>query len=133
MTITKAIGNYLEDLGVATLGQDLIIGRAPTSRETADDLWWIIGNGGGIIGKNATGEQRKSYTALVYRRGRNYREVDEQLQQLEEDLNCDRCTQLDGFDTIDIECTILSSDDDLDAEERKVGLLQVTITTYKEC
>lgn len=133
MTIVSALGKYLQDNSIATLGQDLILGRAPTSKETSDDLWWIINTGGGTLSKNQTGESRKQYTALVYRRGRNYRIIDEQLLTLEEQLNCDRCTQLEGFDTIDIEATIFPTDDDLDSEDRKVGLLQVTITTYKEC
>jgi hypothetical protein len=133
MTLTKALALYIQSLGMATLGQDLIIGRAPTSKETADDLWWIIATGGGTLQKNQTGESRKQYTCLVYRRGRNYRTIDEQLLTLEEQLNCDGCTQLDGFDTIDIEATIFPSNDDLDSVERMVGLLQVTVTTYKEC
>ena len=133
MTLVSSLGKYLTDTSVATLGQDLIIGRAPTAKETADDLWWIIGTGGGTLQKNQTGESRKQYSALIYRRSRNYRLIDEQLLTLEEQLNCDGCTQLDGFDTIDIEATIFPTDDDLDSEDRKVGLLQVTITTYKEC
>lgn len=133
MTIVSSLANYLQSQGVATLGQDLIINRAPSSKEVVDDLWWIISNGGGPIQKNQTGEVRKSYTALIYRRGKNYRQIDEQMSQLEEDLNCDRCTQLEGFDTIDIEATAFPLNDDLDSEDRMVGLLQVTITTYKEC
>lgn len=133
MTLSKSFALYLQGLGIATLGQDLIIGRAPSSKEVADDLWWILSNGGGPLSKNQTGEMRKQYSILVYRRGKNYREIDEQLSQLEEDLNCDRCTQLEGFDTIDIEATAFPTDDDLDSEDRKVGLLQVTVTTYKEC
>lgn len=133
MTLVAALGQYLQDNSIATLGQDLILGRAPTSSETSDDLWWIINTGGGTLSKNQTGESRKQYTALVYRRGRNYRTIDEQLLTLEEQLNCDGCTQLEGFDTLDIEATIFPTDDDLDSEDRKVGLLQVTITTYKEC
>lgn len=133
MTITSSLASYLQTLGIATLGQDLIIGRAPSVKETQDDIWWILSSGGGIVQKNQTGEARKSYTALIYRRGRNYREIDDELQQLEEDLNCDGCTQLDGFETIDIEATTFPTDDDLDSADRKVGLIQVTVTTYKEC
>lgn len=133
MTLAKSFANYLQNLGIATLGQDLIIGRAPSSTETRDDIWWILSNGGGPLKKNQTGESMKAYSILVYRRGRNYRLIDEQLQSLEEELNCDACTTLEGFDTIDIEAVVFPTDDDLDSSERKVGLLQVTITTYKEC
>lgn len=137
MTLTKSLQQYLkqlgQDLGIETLEQDIIIGRAPSSNETSDDIWWMITNGGGILQKNQTGEARKSYAFLVYRRGRNYREIDEELQTLEENINCDRCSVLEGFDTIDIEATVFPTDDDLDSEDRKVGMLQVTVTTYKEC
>lgn len=133
MSLISALGQYLQSESIATLGQDLILGRAPTTRETQDNLWWIIGTGGGTLQKNQTGESRKAYTALIYYRSRNYKQVDDQLFALEEQLNCDGCTQLEGFDTIDIEATIYPSDDDLDSEDRKVGLIQVTVTTYKEC
>lgn len=133
MTLTQALGQYLQNLGIATLGQDLIIGRAPTVKETSDDLWWLLSNGGTILKKNKTGESLKAYAFLLFRRGRNYRVIEEEMLQLEENLNCDGCTQLEGFDTIDIETSSFPLDDDLDSEDRKVGLLQVTITTYKEC
>jgi hypothetical protein len=83
MTLTKSFANYLQSQGIATLGQDLFIGRAPSSNETQDDVWWILTNGGAVLRKNQTGEARKSYSIIVYRRGRNYRVVDEALHELE--------------------------------------------------
>lgn len=134
MTLLQSFKEFAIGLGISSLGQEsFILGRAPSSKETQDDLWWAIQNGGGIVSKNQTGEQRKQYIILINRRGRNMRQVEEDLLTLEENLNCDGCTQLEGFDTIDIEATILPNDDDLDSEDRKVGLLQVQITVYKEC
>lgn len=133
MNICESFAQYMDDLGIATPGQDIIIGGAPSSNKSPDDLWWILMNGGAPLKKNSTGESLKSYQILVYRRGRNVKVVQDALFSLEETLNCDRCTQLDGYDTVDIEVTAFPIDNDLDSEDRKVGLLQVTVTTYKEC
>jgi len=111
----------------------LFIGRAPSSNEAADELWWVIGNGGTPLSRASTGETVKNYQVQVYYRSRDYQRIADAMQQLEEDLNCDRCTPLEGFDTLDIEATVFPIDNDLDSEDRKVGLLQVSLTTYKEC
>lgn len=133
MTLEKAFANYLQGLGIATLGQDLWIGEAPSSNEVPDDIWWIVANGGSPVRKNKTGESMKSYLIQIFARNRNPRIIAEAMQTLEENLNCDNCTQLEGFDTVDIEATTFPIDNDLDSEDRKVGLLQATLTTYKEC
>jgi hypothetical protein len=133
MNIAQAFATYLEGLGIATLGQDLIIGRAPNSNEVSDNLWWILANGGSPIKKNDTGESMKRYMVSVYYRNTNYKVIEDALFNLENSINCDGCSQLSGFDTIDLEATTFPIDQDLDSEDRMVGLLQATITTYKEC
>jgi hypothetical protein len=133
MNIATSFANYLEGLGIATLGQDLWIGEAPSSNEVPDSIWWILVNGGSPIRKNSTGESTKSYQIQVFSRNRNPRIIADAMQLLEENLNCDDCAQLEGFDTVDIEATVFPIDTDLDDEDRKVGLLQATLTTYKEC
>jgi len=133
MTVAASFATYLQSLGIGTLGQDLWIGEAPSSNEVPDKLWWIVPSGGAPVRKNKTGELTKAYIFQVYSRNRNYRELEQAMFQLEEDLNCDGCTQLDGFDTVDIEATTFPIDNDLDGEDRKVGLLQATLTIYKEC
>lgn len=134
MNLVQAFATYLDnDLGIATLGQDLFIGRAPSSNEVSDDIWWVLSNGGGPIKKNDTGESMKSYQVEVYYRHTNDKIIEDSMFQLEEALNCDGCTQLTGFDTIDIEATTFPIDDDFDSEDRRVGLLQATILIYKEC
>lgn len=132
MSLVSAFATYLQGITGTTLGQTLFIGEAPSSNKVADAIWWIVENGGGIIQKNATGEARKSYQINVFCRSRDYQAIKDQMSSLEEDLNCDNCSQLSGYDTIDIEATTFPIDNDLDSEDRKVGLLQVTITTYKE-
>lgn len=141
MNLSQAFATYLQSLSIATIGQDLFIGRAPSTMENLadgvtkvpDNIWWIITNGGSPIKKNQTGESLKSYQVQIYCRNTNPRQMLIDLYTLEEDLNCDGCSQLSGVDTVDIEATVFPIDDDLDSEERKVGLLQVNLTTYKEC
>lgn len=133
MNLAEAFATHLATLTGTTLGQTLFIGEAPSSDKVADSIWWIVENGGGVIQKNSTGEAQKSYQISVFYRNRNYKAVKDAMFTLEESLNCDGCTQLSGYDTIDIEAITFPIDNDLDSEDRKIGLLQVNITTYKEC
>lgn len=133
MNIAEAFKSYLVNtLGIAT-SEQVVIGIAPSSKRKASNLWWILTNGGAPIKRLHSGETLKNYQIQVFYRSNDYRSVYDKLHELEEDLNCDGCSQLSGFDTIDIEATVLSIDNDLDSEDRKVGLLQTNITTYKEC
>lgn len=133
MSLVNALANYLAGVTGTTLGQTLFIGEAPSSNKVADAIWWIVENGGSILQKNATGETTKSYQFNVFYRSRDYEAIKDAMYDLEADLNCDSCSQLSGFDTVDIEATTFPIDNDLDNEDRKVGLIQITITTYKEC
>jgi hypothetical protein len=132
MNIAEAFVELLEDLGIGTFGQDIFIGQAPSSNKVPDSIWWVISSGGSPA-RIASGESIKTYHVEIYCRNRDYKLVYDDLHSLEEQLNCDNCVELDGFDTVKAEAEVLSIDDDLDAEDRKVGLLQVTLTTYKEC
>lgn len=132
MNITRAFAEYLATITASTIGQDLFIGQAPSSDKAPDSIWWVSGSGGDVTTRVKSGENLKSYLIEVHYRNRNYQTVYENMQSLEERLNDDPCTQLNGFDTVDIEATTFPVDDDLDAEDRKVGLLQATITIYKE-
>lgn len=128
MTIARAFATYLESLSLGTFGTDIFIGAAPQG--SPDNIFWIISNGGGPLSTNKTGEKVKGYILSVYYRALNAQLVDEALQNLEETINMDQCTQLAGFDTIDMEATSFASDQDIENEDRTVGLLQVTVTTY---
>lgn len=131
MNIARAFVSYLEDMGIGTFGTDLFIHRAPSSNETLDSIWWVKSSGGTPVKTNVTGERRKSYLVEVFYRNRDSEAVYESMQALEEQVNLDMCTQLSGYDTLDIEATAFPVDQDLDDEDRSVGLLQASITTYK--
>lgn len=128
MTITRSFVAYMESLSLGTLDDTIFIGAAPL--DAPDSIFWIINNGGTPLRTNQTGEKRKRYILSIYYRARSAAEVDETLQSLEETINIGQCTQLQDFDTIDIEASSFASDQDLDNEDRTVGLLQITITTY---
>lgn len=133
MNISKSFADFLETLLGATLGQDLFIGNAPSSNKVQDSIWWMVATGGSRITDAVTGESVKEYSIEVYRRARDYKTVYNDLQSLEVTLNCTECVELEGFDTIDIRASVLSIDNDLDDEDRKVGLLQSTIDVYEDC
>lgn len=135
MNIVEAFATYMQDnLSLGTLGQDIFIGEAPSSNRTNQiPIWWVKANGGETLIANQTGEKVKQYTIEVYYRSRNYRDVYTAISNLEVSVNCDGCVQLSGFDTIDIEAFSYPIDEDLDDEERKIGLLQINITVHKEC
>ena len=130
MSVAESFANYLQDeLSIATIGTDLWIGQLPSSLKVPDTVWWIIGFGGDPTFKNSTGEVMKQYTIEIRYRNIDPEVVYNSLQTLEESLNSDLCSQITGYDTVDIEATTFPVDDDLDSEDRKVGLLRVTILT----
>lgn len=130
MNLARAFVEYLEDVTGSTFGQDIFIGGAPLS--APDPCWWVIANGGIKESTFQTGETLKAYQLNVYYRDTDEENVYDQLQNLEETINMDGCTQLTGYDTIDLESNLLMVDQDIDNEDRKVGLLQVSITIHKE-
>jgi hypothetical protein len=132
MTINKAFAAYLESETGAVLKETLFIGNAPSSNKAVDAIYWFTSSGGSPV-RNATKESLKTYAISLYYRDRNYGLVDTTLSALEKLLNCASCVQLVGYDTMEIQAAVLSIDNDLDAEDRKVGLLQVTIVVYEHC
>ena len=133
MTIAESFVDYMEELDVGTSGQNIFIGETPPSNYVDDNLWWVIQSGGSKTLKAFTGESIKQYSLLVYNRGRDYGLVSSRLSNLEETLNCPSCVELDGYEVLEMEVVQFPTDQDLDSEDRKVGLLQINIKTYKEC
>lgn len=129
MSIVAAFVDYFEEVTSSTLGQDLFVNRVPSS---PDETWWLRSSGGNPLSKLATGEMTKAYRIDVFYRGRSPQNVDAKLFELEEELNSSRGVELTGFSVIDVQATSFPTDNDLDDEDRYVGLLQVTISTYKE-
>lgn len=133
MTIAEAFVEYIETLGVGTFGQSIFIGEAPSSNKVNDPIWWVVESGGNKLVKAMTGESIKQYTLNLYRRDRDYELLSQALFDIEESISCSNCIQLQGFQTIEIEVISFPIDQDLDSEDRKIGLLQINIKTYKEC
>lgn len=128
MNMARAFVEYMESEGLGTFGDDIYIGTAPLN--TPDPIYWVISTGGTPISKNSSGERQKRYIVSVYYRNTDAQDVYEKLHTFEETINSTHCTDLTGFDTIEMECTLFTSDQDIDNEDRTVGLLQVSITTY---
>lgn len=128
MNIARSFSLYMESLSLGTFGTDLYIGSVPLNAD--DPVWWIVTSGGSTESKNQTGEKVKQYILNVYYRNTDAEDVYETLQDFEETVNSDACTQLQGFDTIELEATQFASDQDIDNQDATVGLIQVTIRTY---
>lgn len=132
MNVSHCFADYLATTLGLVLGQDIFIGDAPSSNKAPDTVWWVRATGGAPI-KKPTGECMKEYFVEVRMRSRDYRTVYDSLQSLEETLNCGGCDQLCDYDTVDITAAVLSVDNDLDVEDRKLGLLQANIRIYDDC
>lgn len=132
MNIVQSFATFLQDQGVATLNTDLFIGDAPSSDVAPDELWWLKADSGSAIRK-ISGESIKSYQIQTFYRSRNPQEVYDKMFDLEETLNCIGCADIPGFDVLDIQTTSFPADQDLDQEDRMVGLLQASIRVYSTC
>lgn len=131
-TISELFVKWLEDNSVATFGEDLYLGQVPST--APDECYWVITNGGGIIQKLQTGEKVKQYFISVYYRSTKYVNVERKLFSLEGMINCEDCVNFEGFEIIEIEANQFPSDEDIENEERRIGLLQANIKIYKkEC
>jgi hypothetical protein len=132
MNLATAFVDYLETLSLGTFGDNIFIGLAPSSNLVPDAIFWIVASGGTAT-RNASGGTMSEYTVDIYYRDTSYETVYDTLNDLQENLNCDSCVELDGFDTIDISAFSYPIDQDLDNEDRKVGLLQATVRAYADC
>jgi len=133
MNITKSFALYLESIGVATLGQTLFIGEAPNTNKVDNPVFWLVSTGGNKTTQLSTGESVKLYQFNLYYRSREYGDVYDTMFELERQLNCSGCETLQGFDNIETQASVLSIDSDLDNEDRKIGLLQTSVTIFENC
>ena len=129
MNIAESFVEYMEDLSMGTLGSTIYINSVP--QEAPDAVWWVVKSGGSPVRKNSTGERVKDYTLSIYYRDTDAEQVYELMQDFEEEINSKSCIQLDGYDTIEMEASIFPTDQDLDNEDRVVGLLNVRISVYQ--
>ena len=124
MNIKKAFQQFMRANGYTPV----YIGGVPQDAPAV--CWWITGAGGLNIGKNKTGEKMKNYIISVYYRDPDAEQVDEKLQQFEEFINADNCVDIGNYDIIETEATVFPTDQDLDNQDRTVGLIQITLTVY---
>ena len=129
MNIAKAFVEYMVDLSMGTFGTDIFIGNIAI--DAPNKAWWVLSNGGASLTKNSTGERIKNYTLSVYYRNTDAEDVYESMQEFEEEINSKGCVQLDTYDTIEMEASIFPTDQDLDNEDRVVGLINVRISVYQ--
>lgn len=133
MNVVRAFADYLHSVGIATLGTDLFISRAPSSNKTGDRIFWLKANGGNQDARSVNGSTTQNYIIEVYHRDVSTEGVYETLQELGEDLACAGCLTLASYDVIQAVINGPWTDQDLDDEERTVGLMQVTITVRQGC
>lgn len=128
MTIARSFIEYLELQGFGSFGVDLFIGGAPLDAD--DRIIWVLSSGGNNSSKNVSGEKQKAYLLSIYCRDTDPEYVDQTLQNIEELLNTKDCIELTGYMVLESETTLFQSDQDIDSEDRTIGLLQVTFTVY---
>ncbi len=128
MNINESFVEFLENSGFGTFGTNLYIGGVPL--EAPDKSMWVTSGGGVNAGKNHTGEKLKAYIINIFYRNTDAKDVYDTLQSLEDILNDKECIDLTGYDVVEVESTQFPADQDLDDEDRTVGLVQATVTVY---
>lgn len=129
MNISKSFTEYMVSLDMGIFGNNIFIGNIPV--EAPDKAWWINSSGGTTSSKNSTGERLKNYILNIFYRNTDAEDVYEKMQSFEEEINAKQCIQLNGYDTVEMEASVFPTDQDIDNEDRVVGLLQVKISTYQ--
>lgn len=129
MNISKSFVGYMVSLGMGTFGTNIFINSVPL--EAPDAVWWVLKSGGSPVTKNSTGERIKDYNLSVFYRNTDAEGLYELMQEFEEEINSKGCIQLSGYDTIEMEATVFPTDQDLDNEDRVVGLINVRISVYQ--
>lgn len=134
MTLIDSFVKMLEDKGYGISGQNIFKWQLPSTLKVDTDVLWIIPSGGTPIQRNKTGELIKSYNFMIYYRNKSARKVAQVMDELETLLNCGaQCVNLEGFETIEISATTLPSDQDRNAEDTMVGMINCQINTYTNC
>lgn len=123
MNLTESLKEYLED----TITEPIYIGGVPDN--APDAAWWILTAGGNAVIKNQTDQKLKAYLFSIHFRSANAQDVYDKLQALEERLNSG-CPELTDYEVVETEATLFPTDQDLDIQDRTVGLLQATVTVY---
>lgn len=128
MTFLQAFAEALAPAVGATLDQDMFVSRVPAVPSSA----WLIKAFGGVPTLHAvTGARIKDYNVQVFYRDQDTQAIYDKLYALEELLNGPGL-DLEGFQVVETNCLVFPTDNDLDAEDRDVGLLQAVVSIFKE-
>lgn len=128
MNVARSFVTFLENEGYGTFATDIFVNVIP--KEAPDECICVIAEGGSPEIRNQTGETMKDYILNIRYRALTDQAVYENIQALEEIINSDSCTQLSGYDTIDMQATQFPVSEDIGDENRSIGLLQVTLRIY---
>lgn len=128
--IARDFVTYMESQDMGEFGEDIFIGGVGI--DAPDRSWWLISDGGVPVTKNSTGERQKRYTVSVYYRSDDHEDVANRLEAFERLINSKQCFSLENYDIIEVEATVFPSDNDLDSEERTVGMIEVSLIVYSQ-
>lgn len=129
-TVGESFIKFLEDKSIGVFNDNLFLGQL--SIDAPDECWLVVVAGGSPELVTADGGMIKVYTFNVYRRSLAGKQVERELFNLEEQLNCSTCVNLDGFETIYSRATNFAQDIDLENTNRRIGLLQAQIRLFKQ-
>ena len=133
MNVVEAFKDYLVSRSIGTFAEDLFISRVPSGVSVPDDVWWLRLEGGSSGTYNVNQGNQRPVTISVYRRSVSAAKVYDDLEALNDLVSCSGCLELEGYNVIGVSTIGPFADQDLDGEERTVGMLQVTVTIYKDC
>lgn len=132
MTVSRAFANYLQSIGVGTLGTNLFLSRWPSSNKIADPSFLIKEAPGQLVKRTIQGQAINRYLIELYMRAYGGGTVDETLQSLRGQLTTSAVT-LESYTLYsNPETNGPWADQDLDDEERTVGLLQIKFVILEE-
>jgi hypothetical protein len=132
MTVAQAFAGYLESIDVATLGTNLFISRWPSSNQIADPSFLIKDAPGQLVKRTIQGQPINQYLIELYMRSYGGGTVDQTMSTLRGQITGYGVT-LTGFTLAENpEVNGPWSDQDLDDEERTVGVLQVKLKILEE-
>jgi hypothetical protein len=126
--VSKSFVEWMEANSYGTFGTDIFINQVPDS--AIDNAYWVVTAGGDVAANLVTAQNIKEYVIQVNCRNTSGEAVDDNLNALETQVNTRGCFTIDGFDIYSIESS-MPDDNDRDAENRRQGLLNITIKIYK--
>lgn len=133
MTIGESVVKLLQLKGYGIPGQDLFLHQVPNSNQARGEVYWVTYSGGTPIRTNPTGERHLAYSVTVNFRSMNAKTVDRNLAKLTDMFNCLECSPLEDFTVIKIQVNNFNVRQDLDAEERMYGYIQIQVVVQKTC